>query len=81
MHSQHKILNMCYFITINISSVFKMNIMPSLLKSFGFFDDVLGFCFVFLVAPHGLWDLKFPEQGSTRDLTQVRDSESLCPNC
>ena len=58
-----------------------MNIMPSLLKSFGFFDDVLGFCFVFLVAPHGLWDLKFPEQGSTRDLTQVRDSESLCPNC
>ena len=62
LHSQHKILNMCYFITINISSVFKRNIMPSLFKSFGFFDDVLGFCFVFLVAPHGLWDLSFPNR-------------------
>ena len=70
---------MCYFITINISSVFKMNIMPSLLK---FFDVVLGFYFVlFLVSLHGLWALKFPEQGSTRDLTQVHDSESLCLNC
>ena len=59
-----------------------MSIMPSLLKFFGFFDIVLGGgCFFFLAAPHGLWDLKFPEQSSTKDLTQVHDSENQCPNC